>query len=115
MNNDLKKFKEHFGDATVENEYIVAEFNRFNEALGKFNINPDQRIILYRIIAGIMQLMDINFEDNATGCFISESSKETVQIASELLSVDSIDLIQNMTTKRMKILNRAGDVADDIK
>lgn len=106
--------KEHSGDATVEYD-IVAEFERFDEALSQFNIIPEQRIILYRIIAGILHLSKVDFEDNDPTCSISKSSDESVQIASQLLSIDSNDLVQNLTTKQLKISNRAGEVADEIQ
>lgn len=62
---------------------------------------------LYRIIAGIIYLKMIQFEEspNNSGSLISESSKWAVERAAALLEIDCFELQIILTERIWRVLN----------
>lgn len=86
-----------------------SDFQRFNVALDTFNMSKEQKCNLYKLIAGMLYLSLIKFEYSKDGATVSETSKRAVQIGSTLLSIDSDELIQALTIKKIEIGNKESD------
>lgn len=79
------------------------DFNDLDQALDAIQCK-DVKNIIYEIIAGILHLCNINFvEDSNENAQISNevSSLESLNFAADLLKIDSAELIEAMTQRKI--------------
>jgi len=82
-----------------------ADFSRINEAMLNMGINKKDSEQLFQIVAGVLHLGNIQFEESDStsgGCKVSDLSKGSVEITSKLLGLDPASLTQALTNKKMK-------------
>lgn len=92
---------------TLEEDEQSAPFRHFDIALEKFNMNENQKAKLYQLIAGILNLSKIEFEDkNGILCVRDNNALHNV---SHLFSINAYELIETLTIKRIGVGNNSDD------
>ena len=83
-----------------------ADFHRLRKSLMDTGISESKRDNIFKVIAGILHLGNIEFEDNAEdskgGCMISTSSSTSLKHAAKLLGVDTSELLNGLITRVMQ-------------
>ncbi|XP_053187445.1 unconventional myosin-XIX isoform X1 [Scomber japonicus] len=88
-------------DKTVEEDC----FQETVEAMVHLGINTERQRQIFRILAGILQLGNVNFcssADESHLCNLEEQSKESMQRAAELLLVSAEELQSCLTVRMLK-------------
>ena len=88
---------------------ILDDFNDFAEldqALSRIGLDADLRTDIYSLVAAVLHLGNINFEDDPEdskgGCRVSLETEKSLDIAAKLIGCDSFELRQAMTSKVMQ-------------
>lgn len=83
-------------------------FDAFDKALNLYDFKGIKRICLYKVLAGILFLNDIEFQENADNleCVIPDSSLPSLERAADLLSIDVDDLKNALTKNFMQVQNQ---------
>lgn len=71
---------------------MTDNFKRVDQVLTSLKLSEEERTIIYKYIAAILHLSNIEFESTDTGTNFSESTKEHVFIAAKLLNIKSENL-----------------------
>ncbi|XP_042286341.1 unconventional myosin-XIX [Thunnus maccoyii] len=80
-------------------------FNETVEAMVHLGINAERQRQIFRILAGILQLGNVNFcssADESQMCNLEEQSKDSMQRAAELLRVPAEELQTCLTVRTLK-------------
>ncbi|XP_026680288.1 myosin heavy chain 95F [Diaphorina citri] len=89
----------------------VEDFKNMDQALGRLGLTELERYELYSMVAAVLHLGNISFEENLEeskgGSKVCENSEECLKTAALLLSVDPEELRQSLVTKVM-MTNRGG-------
>uniref|UniRef100_A0A087Y3L3 Unconventional myosin-VI n=1 Tax=Poecilia formosa TaxID=48698 RepID=A0A087Y3L3_POEFO len=80
------------------------DFNRMCVAMKKIGLNDTEKLDLFRVVAGVLHLGNIDFEETGSssgGCTIKKQSDQTLKFCAELLGLDQDDLRVSLTTRVM--------------
>lgn len=98
----------HLNDAIVND---LNDFQAMDKALSHFGVDEEGRARIYQIVAAILHLGNIEFEespdDTRGGCRVRETSREALNNASSLLGVD-VDQLQQCLQSRVMQTNKGG-------
>lgn len=81
------------------------DFSRILDAMKQMGISEKDAEALFQIVAGVLHLGNINFEEadgTSGGCKVSDDTKDAVQITSKLLGLNADALTEAMTNRVMK-------------
>ncbi|XP_017274365.1 myosin VIb isoform X1 [Kryptolebias marmoratus] len=80
------------------------DFNRMCVAMKKIGLNDTEKLDLFRVVAGVLHLGNIDFEETGSssgGCIIKNQSNQTLEYCADLLGLDQDDLRVSLTTRVM--------------
>lgn len=79
--------------------------------MGRLGLSSKERCDIYTIVAAVLHLGNIEFEENIEstkgGCKVTEQTEHSLSVVANLLSVDVDELRQALITKVM-MTNRGG-------
>ncbi|XP_041828671.1 myosin VIb isoform X1 [Melanotaenia boesemani] len=80
------------------------DFNRMCTAMKKIGLNDTEKLDLFRVVAGVLHLGNIDFEETGSssgGCILKNQSEQTLHYCADLLGLDQDDLRVSLTTRVM--------------
>ncbi|KAJ0026577.1 hypothetical protein NQD34_017577 [Periophthalmus magnuspinnatus] len=80
------------------------DFSRMSDAMKKIGLDQSEKLDLFRTVAGVMHLGNIDFEEAGStsgGCAIRNQCSESVQFCAELLGLEQDDLRVSLTSRVM--------------
>ncbi|XP_071051192.1 myosin heavy chain 95F isoform X2 [Onthophagus taurus] len=84
----------------------VEDFNNLDLALGRIGLNEEERTQVYVMVAAVLHLGNVEFEDDPDdtrgGCRVKQSKEKSLIIASKLLGIDHVELKQALTSRVMQ-------------
>ncbi|XP_017350030.2 myosin VIa isoform X1 [Ictalurus punctatus] len=89
------------------------DFNRMAVAMKKIGLDDAEKLDLFRVVAGVLHLGNIDFEEAGStsgGCNLKKQSSQALKHCAELLGLDEEDLRVSLTTRVM--LTTAGGAKD---
>ncbi|KAL4232927.1 Unconventional myosin-VI [Mactra antiquata] len=103
-----RKSKQFLKNGSLHDPVIddVRDFKVCDDAMNHLGMSSDERFSVYTIVASVLHLGNITFEDNHEdtkgGCMISGSSEKSLKIASVLLGVDQDEFKEALVTRVMQ-------------
>ncbi|KAG1927316.1 unconventional myosin-VI [Pimephales promelas] len=88
-----------------------ADFKRMCVAMKKIGLDDTEKLNLFRVVAGVLHLGNIDFEEAGStsgGCVLKKTCGQSLQFCAELLGLDEEDLRVSLTSRVM--LTSAGGV-----
>lgn len=111
---NTQKSKDHLSKGPLKDP-ILDDFNDFKEldqALSRLGLSDGDRIEIYGLVAAVLHLGNITFEDNPEdtrgGCRVAQSSEKTMTTAAKLIGCDPFELRQALVSRVM--LSKGGGV-----
>ncbi|KAF5895283.1 unconventional myosin-VI-like isoform X1, partial [Clarias magur] len=89
------------------------DYNRMAVAMKKIGLGDTEKLDLFRVVAGVLHLGNIDFEEAGStsgGCNLKKQSSKALEYCAELLGLDEEDLRVSLTTRVM--LTTAGGAKD---
>ncbi|GAB6032668.1 Unconventional myosin-VI [Chamberlinius hualienensis] len=90
----------------------IKDFEAMNKGLSHFGLDEQQRLAVYTVVAAVLHLGNVSFEDNPEdtkgGCKVSPKSEETLKIASTLMATDKEELRQSLISRVMQMSKGGG-------
>lgn len=84
----------------------VRDFKVCDDAMNHLGMTTDERFSVYTIVASVMHLGNIGFEDNHEdtkgGCMISAGTEKSLLIAAKLIGVDKEELREALVSRVMQ-------------
>uniref|UniRef100_A0A7M4F9S7 Unconventional myosin-VI n=1 Tax=Crocodylus porosus TaxID=8502 RepID=A0A7M4F9S7_CROPO len=80
------------------------DFNRMCTAMRKIGLDDEEKLDLFRVVAGVLHLGNIDFEEAGStsgGCTLKNKSSKSLEYCAELLGLDEDDLRVSLTTRVM--------------
>ncbi|XP_072498748.1 unconventional myosin-VI isoform X4 [Notamacropus eugenii] len=80
------------------------DFNRMCTAMKKIGLGDEEKLDLFRVVAGVLHLGNIDFEETGStsgGCNLKNKSTQSLECCAELLGLDQEDLRVSLTTRVM--------------
>ncbi|XP_032356250.1 myosin VIb isoform X3 [Etheostoma spectabile] len=80
------------------------DFSRMCVAMKKIGLNDTEKLDLFRVVAGVLHLGNIDFEETGSssgGCVLKNQSGQTLEYCANLLGLDQDDLRVSLTTRVM--------------
>ncbi|XP_053237287.1 unconventional myosin-VI isoform X5 [Podarcis raffonei] len=80
------------------------DFNRMCTAMKKIGLDDEEKLDLFRVVAGVLHLGNIDFEEAGStsgGCTLKNKSSQSLECCAELLGLDQDDLRVSLTTRVM--------------
>ncbi|XP_041105440.1 myosin VIa isoform X1 [Polyodon spathula] len=101
-----RKSPEHLKQGALKDPLLDDrdDFNRMCEAMKKIGLDDTEKLDLFRVVAGVLHLGNIDFEEAGStsgGCTLKKSSSQTLEYCAELLGLDEEDLRISLTTRVM--------------
>ncbi|KHJ86070.1 hypothetical protein OESDEN_14191 [Oesophagostomum dentatum] len=100
-------------DAIVDD---AADFPRLNDALGRAGLSPNEIFDIWRTVAGVLHLGNIDFVDNVDdsrgGCKMDPATDGSLNIAAELLGMEMAELKMSLSPRRSR-LRQHRDLRED--
>lgn len=82
------------------------DFNKLDQALTRLGMNDSIKLQIYALVAAVLHLGNVTFEENPDdvrgGCQVSEKSKRSLEITSELIGVDIFELRTALVSRVMQ-------------
>lgn len=98
------------GEAVLENDF-EQRFADVDQHLSACGMKSDERHAVYKLLAAILHLGNIEFvEDEKFGCQITNSTESSLQKASELLCFNSVELKKNLLTRSLELKITSSDI-----
>ena len=95
-------------DKVIKN-ILLDDFEDFavlDNALSRLELNESDRFAIYATVAAVLHLGNIHFEENPDdargGCRVTKNSEKSLNIASKLLGIESMDLHQSLVSRVMQ-------------
>ncbi|XP_051502334.1 unconventional myosin-VI-like isoform X2 [Myxocyprinus asiaticus] len=82
----------------------LGDFNRMVVAMKKIGLDDTEKLNLFRVVAGVLHLGNIDFEETGStsgGCILKKQSGQTLEYCADLLGLDQDDLRVSLTTRVM--------------
>uniref|UniRef100_A0A3Q4H320 Unconventional myosin-VI n=1 Tax=Neolamprologus brichardi TaxID=32507 RepID=A0A3Q4H320_NEOBR len=101
-----RKSPEHVKTGALKDPLLDdhGDFNRMCEAMKKIGLNDTEKLDLFRVVAGVLHLGNIDFEETGSssgGCVLKNQSNNSLQYCADLLGLDQDDLRVSLTTRVM--------------
>ncbi|XP_039599331.1 unconventional myosin-VI-like, partial [Polypterus senegalus] len=101
-----RKSPEHFKEGSLKDPLLddQGDFNRMCIAMKKIGLNDVEKLDLFRVVAGVLHLGNIDFEEAGStsgGCILKNKSSQTLENCAELLGLCEEDLRVSLTTRVM--------------
>lgn len=101
-----RKSPEHLKSGPLKDPLLDdhGDFNRMCTAMKKIGLNDTEKLDLFRVVAGVLHLGNIDFEEagnTSGGCILKNKSSEALRNCAELLGLDEEDLRVSLTTRVM--------------
>ncbi|KAG8513209.1 Unconventional myosin-VI, partial [Galemys pyrenaicus] len=80
------------------------DFIRMCTAMKKIGLDDEEKLDLFRVVAGVLHLGNIDFEEAGStsgGCNLKNKSTQSLEYCAELLGLDQDDLRGSLTTRVM--------------
>ncbi|XP_053457842.1 unconventional myosin-VI isoform X2 [Nycticebus coucang] len=80
------------------------DFIRMCTAMRKIGLDDEEKLDLFRVVAGVLHLGNIDFEEAGStsgGCNLKNKSTQSLEYCAELLGLDQDDLRVSLTTRVM--------------
>uniref|UniRef100_A0AAR2IJD4 Unconventional myosin-VI n=1 Tax=Pygocentrus nattereri TaxID=42514 RepID=A0AAR2IJD4_PYGNA len=80
------------------------DFTRMVVAMKKIGLDDAEKLDLFRVVAGVLHLGNIDFEEAGStsgGCILKKQSSQALEHCAELLGLDEEDLRVSLTTRVM--------------
>ncbi|XP_054830116.1 unconventional myosin-VI isoform X2 [Eublepharis macularius] len=80
------------------------DFIRMCTAMKKIGLDDEEKLDLFRVVAGVLHLGNIDFEEAGStsgGCTLKNKSSRSLECCAELLGLDQDDLRVSLTTRVM--------------
>ncbi|KAM3855123.1 unconventional myosin-VI isoform 2-T2 [Vipera latastei] len=80
------------------------DFTRMCTAMKKIGLNDEEKLDLFRVVAGVLHLGNIDFEEAGStsgGCTLKNKSAQSLEYCAKLLGLDVDDLRVSLTTRVM--------------
>lgn len=80
------------------------DFIRMCTAMKKIGLGDEEKLDLFRVVAGVLHLGNIDFEEAGStsgGCNLKNKSSQSLEYCAELLGLDQDDLRVSLTTRVM--------------
>ncbi|XP_054554938.1 unconventional myosin-VI isoform X2 [Talpa occidentalis] len=80
------------------------DFIRMCTAMKKIGLDDEEKLDLFRVVAGVLHLGNIDFEEagnTSGGCNLKNKSAQSLEYCAELLGLDQDDLRVSLTTRVM--------------
>lgn len=80
------------------------DFIRMGTAMKKIGLDDEEKLDLFRVVAGVLHLGNIDFEEAGStsgGCNLKNKSTQSLEYCAELLGLDQDDLRVSLTTRVM--------------
>lgn len=87
--------------ASASQSQVPFNFNEIDNALEAYNLGRNERIQLFKVLAGILLLGNICFEAFEEKCQLSEASKQVLLDVATLFSMDGGELEACLTSRRV--------------
>nr|XP_050849479.1 myosin heavy chain 95F isoform X2 [Vespula vulgaris]XP_050849481.1 myosin heavy chain 95F isoform X2 [Vespula vulgaris]XP_050849482.1 myosin heavy chain 95F isoform X2 [Vespula vulgaris] len=106
--NDAQKSSEQMKQGSLSDPYLddVEGFSAMDQALTRLGLSDSERMEIYTMVAAVLHLGNITFEDNPEdtkgGSRISPTSEKAVLMTATLLGVDPEELRQALVSKVMQ-------------
>ncbi|XP_040173201.1 myosin heavy chain 95F isoform X1 [Anopheles arabiensis] len=82
------------------------DFRQLDEALGRLGLSEAERTQIYSLVAAVLHLGNIRFEENPEdsngGCRITQESQPSLNVTARLIGVDPSELRQALMSRVMK-------------
>lgn len=76
-----------------------------DSTLETLGITQEKRLFIYRLVAGILNLGNIEFINvDSNQCRVTDCSEETMRNAAELLSIETKDLEKSLTNRSIDVM-----------
>ncbi|XP_061430658.1 LOW QUALITY PROTEIN: unconventional myosin-VI-like [Lethenteron reissneri] len=82
----------------------VRDYARMCQAMEKIGLNRDEKLNLFRVVAGVLHLGNVDFQEAGStsgGCMVSSDCSAYLQHTAELLGLDQEDLCESLTSRIM--------------
>uniref|UniRef100_A0A668U231 Unconventional myosin-VI n=1 Tax=Oreochromis aureus TaxID=47969 RepID=A0A668U231_OREAU len=101
-----RKSPEHVKTGALKDPLLDdhGDFNRMCEAMKKIGLNDTEKLDLFRVVAGVLHLGNIDFEETGSssgGCVLKNQCNDSLQYCADLLGLDQDDLRVSLTTRVM--------------
>ncbi|XP_066580996.1 myosin heavy chain 95F isoform X2 [Prorops nasuta] len=111
--NNVQLSREHISKGSMHDPILddVEGFSVIDQALARLGLSDSDRFEIYAMVAGVLHLGNITFEDNPEdtkgGSRINPNSEKSVFMTAKLLGIDPEELRQALISKVMQT-NRGG-------
>ncbi|XP_033844427.1 unconventional myosin-VI-like [Periophthalmus magnuspinnatus] len=101
-----RKSLEHVKSGALKDPLLddLGDFSRMCDAMKKIGLNDTEKLDLFRVVAGVLHLGNIDFEETGSssgGCVLKNQSSDSLQFCADLLGLDQDDLRVSLTTRVM--------------
>ncbi|XP_062324377.1 unconventional myosin-VI-like isoform X3 [Osmerus eperlanus] len=101
-----RKSPEHLKAGPLKDPLLddQGDFNRMCGAMKKIGLDDTEKLDLFRVVAGVLHLGNIDFEETGStsgGCTLKKQSGRPLEHCAELLGLDEGDLQVSLTTRVM--------------
>ncbi|XP_067097432.1 unconventional myosin-VI-like isoform X6 [Osmerus mordax] len=101
-----RKSPEHLKAGPLKDPLLddQGDFNRMCGAMKKIGLDDTEKLDLFRVVAGVLHLGNIDFEETGStsgGCTLKKQSGQPLEHCAELLGLDEDDLQVSLTTRVM--------------
>lgn len=83
------------------NDFLVTD-----KGLSHFGLNEAERLAIYQVVAAVLHLGNVTFEDNPEdakgGCKVATSSEQSAKVVADLMGVDPEELRQSLVSRVMQ-------------
>ncbi|XP_068841601.1 unconventional myosin-VI isoform X6 [Capricornis sumatraensis] len=101
-----RKTPEHLKAGSLKDPLLDdhGDFIRMCTAMKKIGLDDEEKLDLFRVVAGVLHLGNIDFEEAGStsgGCNLKNKSTQSLEHCAELLGLDQDDLRVSLTTRVM--------------
>lgn len=103
-----QKSRDHMTKGSLKDP-ILDDYNDFqdlDQALTRLGLSEGQKFEVYALVAAVLHLGNINFEDNPEdakgGCRVSQNSEKALAITANLIGLDSFELRHALVSRVMQ-------------
>lgn len=101
-----RKSPEHLKAGSLKDPLLDdhGDFIRMCTAMKKIGLDDEEKLDLFRVVAGVLHLGNIDFEEAGStsgGCNLKNKSAQSLEYCAELLGLDQDDLRVSLTTRVM--------------
>lgn len=75
------------------------DIDTIDNALDRFGLTKDMRTYVYKVLAGVLLIGNITFEDTEVGCSVTKVSEDIFTNAANLFGIDATELKDCLTSR----------------